>query len=73
MRTIEQEIADQVAYVMRVKGITQADFAKHRGVTRQAVSTVFSGKSGILTGTAKDLFEWLGVRIKLDVIEDGTT
>lgn len=69
MRNIEQQLADEIAYQMRVKGLTQTDFANHRGVTRQAVSPVFSGRTGLLTGTAKDLLEWLGVRIKLEPIE----
>jgi transcriptional regulator with XRE-family HTH domain len=66
---MEQQLADEIAYVMRVKGVTQTDFAKHRNVTRQSVSPVFSGRSGLLTSTAADLLEWLGVRIKLELIE----
>jgi transcriptional regulator with XRE-family HTH domain len=69
VRTIEQQLADEIAYHMRIKGVTQTDFANHRGVSRQSVSPVFSGRGGLLTGTAKDLLEWLGVRIKLEPIE----
>jgi transcriptional regulator with XRE-family HTH domain len=69
-RTVEEQLADQIAHLMRVKGVTQQDFATHRGVTRQSVSPYFNGRKGLLTGTAKDLLEFLGVRIKLEVIED---
>lgn len=67
---MEQQLADQIAHVMRVKGLTQQDFATHRGVTRQSVSPYFNGRKGLLTGTAEDLLKFLGVRIKLEVIED---
>lgn len=70
MRTIEQDLADQIALLMRVKGISQTDFAKHRGVSRQSVSPAFRGKGGLLTGTGRDLLEFLGVRIKLEVIPE---
>ena len=67
---MEQKLADQIDYLMRVKGLTQTEFAKHRGVTRQSVSRVFTGKGGLLTGTAKDLLEWLGVELKLEPKEE---
>lgn len=66
---MEQQLADEIAFVMRIKGISQTDFAKHRGVTRQSVSPIFSGRGGLLSGTAQDLLEFLGVRIKLEMIE----
>jgi transcriptional regulator with XRE-family HTH domain len=61
---------DEIAYVMRVKGISQKDFAEHKGVTRQSVNSIFTGRTKMLTGTGRDLLEYLGVRIKLEVIED---
>ena len=62
---------DEIAYVMRVQGISQKDFADHKGVTRQSVNSIFTGRTKMLTGTGRDLLEYLGVRIKLEVIEDG--
>jgi predicted XRE-type DNA-binding protein len=73
VRTIEQQILDEVAHVMRVKGISQKDFAASRGVSRQSVNALFSGRTKMFTGTARDLLEFLGVRIKLEVIEDAKT
>jgi DNA-binding XRE family transcriptional regulator len=61
---------DEIAYVMRVKGISQTDFAKAQGVTRQSVNALFTGRTKALTGTARDLLEYLGVRIKLEVIDE---
>ena len=62
---------DEVAYVMRVKGLSQKDFAEHKGVTRQSVNAVFTGRNKLLTGSGRELLEFLGVRIKLEVIDDG--
>ena len=62
---------DEVAYVMRVKGLSQKDFAEHKGVTRQSVNAVFTGRNKLLTGSGRELLEFLGVRIKLEVIGDG--
>ncbi len=67
---MEQELADQIAHIMRVKNIKQKDIAEARGVSRQAVSRVLQGKH-LLTGTCSELLEYLGVRIKLEVIDDG--
>ena len=61
---------DEIAYVMRVKGLSQKDFAEHKGVTRQSVSALFTGRTKVLNGTARDLLDFLGVRIKLEVIDD---
>ena len=66
---MEQQILDEIAYVMRVKGISQKDFAEHKGVTRQSVNAIFTGRNGVLTGTGRELLEFLGVRIKLEMIE----
>jgi transcriptional regulator with XRE-family HTH domain len=66
---MEQQLLDEIAYVMRVKGISQTDFATHKGVSRQSVSQFFTGKKSMLTGTARDLLDYLGVRIKLEMIE----
>ena len=74
MRTIEQQILDEVAHVMRVKGISQKDFADAKGVTRQSVNAMFNGRTKMLTGTARELLEYLGVRVRLEVVEtDGAT
>ena len=62
---------DEVAYVMRVKGLSQKDFAEHKGVTRQSVNAVFTGRNKLLTGSGRELLEFLGVRIKLEVMDDG--
>ena len=62
---------DEVAYVMRVKGLSQKDFAEHKGVTRQSVNAIFTGRNKLLTGSGRELLEFLGVRIKLEVIGDG--
>lgn len=61
---------DEVAYLMRVRGLTQRDFAQHKQVTPQSVNQVFTGKVKMLTGQGRELLEWLGVKIKLEVTED---
>lgn len=61
---------DEVAYLMRVRGLTQRDFAQHKHVTPQSVNQVFTGKVKMLTGQGRELLDWLGVRIKLEVIPD---
>ena len=66
---MEQQLLDEIAFVMRVKGITQKDFADHKKTTRQNVNPIFNGRSGVLTGMGKDLLEFLGVKIKLEMIE----
>ena len=66
---MEQQILDEIAYVMRVKGVTQKEFAEHKGVSRQSVNSVFTGRTKMLTGTGRELLEYLGVRIKLEPIE----
>ena len=64
-RTMEQKMADQISLQMRIKGVSQSDYARHRGVTRQSVTRAFSGKKGLLTGQAVDILEWLGLEITL--------
>lgn len=66
---MEQKLADQISLQMRIKGLTQSDYARHRGVTRQSVTRAFGGKKGLLTGQAVDILEWLGFEIKLIPIE----
>lgn len=66
---MEEDILDQIAYVMRVKGLTQADFAEHKNVSRQSVNSIFTGRNKMLTGTGRELLDWLGLRVKLEVIE----
>jgi plasmid maintenance system antidote protein VapI len=68
-RTLEQQFLDEIAHVMRVKDITQTDFANAKGVTRQSVNAIFTGRTKMLTGTARGLLEYLGVRVKLELIE----
>ncbi|WP_245557599.1 helix-turn-helix domain-containing protein [Deinococcus peraridilitoris] len=65
MRTIEQELLEQIKQVMRQSGKTQADFAAHQETSRQAVNPYFSGKKSLLTETGKDLLDFLGVSIQL--------
>ncbi|AFD25909.1 hypothetical protein DGo_CA1982 [Deinococcus gobiensis I-0] len=54
---------------MRRAGKTQAEFATFKGASRQAVNPYFTGKKALLTDTALELFEFLGVRVKLEPIE----
>ncbi len=61
---------DEVAYLMRVRGLSQRDFAQYKNVTPQSVNALFKGKNKMLTGQGRELLEWLGVRIKLEVIDD---
>ena len=68
-RTIEQQLLDEIAHVMRVKGITQRDFATHKGVTPQSVNQIFTGRRGLLTDSGVELLEYLDIRIKLEFIE----
>jgi cyanate lyase len=70
-RTMEQRMADQIALQMRIKGVTQSDYARHRGVSRQSVTRAFSGKKGLLTGQAVDILEWLGLEITLTPTKEG--
>jgi plasmid maintenance system antidote protein VapI len=66
---MEQQMLDEIAHVMRVKGITQKDFAEHRGASRQSVNQLFTGRRGLFTDTARDLLEFLDVKIKLEFSE----
>lgn len=56
---------------MRSQGKTQADFAAHKGVTRQSVNPYFAGRKGLLTDTGKELLDYLGVTIKLEPRKEG--
>ena len=69
MRTIEQQLLDEIAHVMRVKNLSQTDFAQAKDKSRQAVNPYFTGRKALLTGTGRELLEYLGVRIKLELIE----
>jgi transcriptional regulator with XRE-family HTH domain len=71
VRNIEQQLIDQVMDIMQARRITQSEFAASKGITRQTVNPYFTGKKSLLTETGKDILEFLGVRIKLEVIEDG--
>jgi transcriptional regulator with XRE-family HTH domain len=71
VRNIEQQLIDQVMDIMHARRVTQSEFAASKGITRQTVNPYFTGKKSLLTETGKDILEYLGVRIKLEVIEDG--
>lgn len=55
---------------MKRAGKTQADFAAAKGSSRQAVNPYFTGRKALLTDTALELFEFLGVRVRLEPIEN---
>ena len=71
MRNIEQQLIEQVEQIMRERGVTQSDFASSKGIMRQTVNPYFKGRKSLLTETGKDLLEFLGVKIRLEVIPDG--
>ena len=50
---------------MKAKGLTQSDFAKANGRSRQAVNPYFAGRKALLTETGKDLLEFLNMEIVL--------
>jgi transcriptional regulator with XRE-family HTH domain len=68
-RTIEEQLLDEIAHVMRVKGVSQRDFAEHKGVSPQSVNQIFTGRRGLLTSSGVELLEYLGVHIRLDMAE----
>jgi len=65
VRDIETELLKRIQEVMSAKGLTQSDFAKAHGRSRQAVNPYFAGRKALLTETGKDLLEFLGVEIVL--------
>ena len=71
MRNIEKQLLEQVEQIMRERGVTQSDFASSKGILRQTVNPYFKGRKSLLTETGKDLLEFLGVKIRLEVIPDG--
>lgn len=70
MRNIEQQLIEQIELVMRERGVTQSDFASSKGIMRQTVNPYFKGKKSLLTETGKNLLEFLGVKIRLEVVKD---
>lgn len=50
---------------MQKKGVTQSNFAKAHGRSRQAVNPYFAGRKSLLTKTGKDLLEFLNMEIML--------
>ncbi|AXH00505.1 helix-turn-helix domain-containing protein [Deinococcus wulumuqiensis] len=54
---------------MRRSGKTQADFAAHKGVSRQSVNPYFNGKRSLFTETGRELLDFLGLRIRLEPID----
>jgi len=69
VRNVEAELIEELENTMRKAGKTQAEFAAFKGVSRQSVHPYFNGKRGLLTDTARDLFDFLGVRIRLEPID----
>jgi predicted XRE-type DNA-binding protein len=65
VRTIEQQLLNEIEKVMEAKGLKQTDYAKAMGISRQSVNDYFKGRRGLLTDTGKDLLEYLGVEIRL--------
>jgi transcriptional regulator with XRE-family HTH domain len=70
VRDIEQQLIEEIAKAMQARKQTQAAFASSKNINRQAVNPYFTGRKSLLTETGKDLLEFLGVRIKLEVIDD---
>jgi transcriptional regulator with XRE-family HTH domain len=69
-RTIREQLLDEIAHVMRVKDVSQRDFAEHKGVSPQSVNQIFTGRRGLLTSSGIELFEYLGVRLRLEIISE---
>jgi transcriptional regulator with XRE-family HTH domain len=69
VRDIEAELLEEIEAAMRRTGQTQADFAAHRGVSRQSVNPYFNGKRSLLTETGRELLVFLGLRIRLEPLE----
>ena len=69
MRDIEAELKNQIEDAMRRSGKTQADFAAHKGVSRQSVNPYFNGKRSLFTETGRELLAFLGLRIRLEPID----
>ena len=65
---MERLFLQEVEKVMAEKGLTQADFARHKGVSRQSINQLFSGRRGLLTESGAELLEYLGVEIRLEVV-----
>jgi hypothetical protein len=70
VRDIEKQLIEEINKAMQTRKQTQAAFASSKNVNRQAVNPYFTGRKSLLTETGKDLLEFLGVRIKLEVIDD---
>ena len=70
---IEKDLLNEIHRVMRERNISQGDFAAHRNVTRQSVNPYLTGRKLLLTAIGSDLLEFLGVRVKLEIIEPTQT
>jgi hypothetical protein len=66
---IEKELLNEVHRVMKVRGVSQGDYAEHRGASRQSVNPYLTGRKLLLTAIGSDLLEFLNVRIKLEPID----
>lgn len=67
---MEAQLLQEIKRIMIEKGIKPSEFADQKGISRQSVSQYMTGKRGLLTDTGKDLLEYLGVRIKLEVVDN---
>lgn len=68
---MEADLVAEVARTLRRAGKTQKGFALSKGVSPQAVNPYFTGSKALLTDTAIELFEYLGVRVRLEPVEKG--
>ena len=71
MKKIETELLNEIHRVMREKGVNQTDYAKHRGTSRQSVNPYLTGRKLLLSPVGSDLLEYLGVKVKLEIVNDG--
>lgn len=67
---MEQQLLEEVERVMRQKGVSQAEYARQKDKSRQHINLYIKGKKPLLTSTGTELLEYLGVRIRLEVIEE---
>jgi hypothetical protein len=55
---------------MRELNLNQTGFALAKSKSRQAVNPCFTGRKSLLTDTGKGLLEYLGVRIRLEIVRN---
>jgi transcriptional regulator with XRE-family HTH domain len=66
VKTVDQQLLDEIWRVMRDKGVTQTEFAESIGSSRQSVNPYLKGHKGVFSGTIRKLLEHLDVDIKLE-------